>query len=412
MAKARPAPNPKVLIVARSLGIGGTERHISQVAPGLARRGFDVTVYCLEKSGAHLTDVRASPCRLRGAAPGKLGAPTLLNGSLGLIPEMLTSRPDIAHFFLPHATIAGGLAAALTQVPVRIASRRCLDDYQAKRPMLAQLERNVLGGMSAVLGNSRAVTNQLARVAEPWRIGLIHNGIDPAAYATPADRRATRASLGIPADAFVIAKVANLFAYKGHADLLAGLAMARHRLPRAWTLLAIGRDEGTLAALKAQAEALGIAGHIHWLGARRDVPDLLAASDLGVLASHEEGFSNAILEGMAAGLPMAVTDAGGNAEAVEHGITGYVVPPRDPGGLGDAIAAIASNRGLARSMGLKGRQRVAREFSLESVLDKYEELYRTLLAGDGVPASLRPAPVAHRPSASLMERLKSLPQTA
>ncbi len=385
------------------MGVGGTERHLAQIAPGLARRGFDVSLYCIAKEGAELSDLDGGAVRLAGAAPmralrGAGGAVALAAGALGLIPEMLLGRPDIAHFFLPHAFLAGSIAAAITHVPIRIMSRRCQNLYQAKHPRLARLERALHGSMSAVLGNSQSVLDELIGDdgVPPERAGLIYNGVDLAAFSAPFDRSAARASLGIEQNATVIATLANLIPYKGHADLLTGLAHVKDCLPQPWRLLAIGRDGGALAALQAQAAELGLAANIQWLGQRRNIADLLRASDIGVLASHQEGFSNAVIESMAAGLPMVVTNAGGNTEAVVHGATGLVVPTRQPGQLGQAIMQLVSDRPMAEAMGKRARQRAETRFSLTACLDGYEQLYRSLLSGNGVPQEVRGRSSAYR----------------
>lgn len=371
--------------------VGGTERHLAQIAPGLAKRGFDVTLYCLAKDGAQLGELAGTDVKLAGGALSGLGtAVTLVTGALGLIPEMLLGRPDIAHFFLPHAFLAGSIAAALTQVPVRIMSRRCQNHYQAKHPRLARLEHALHGSMAAMLGNSQSVVDELVgEGASPERAGLIYNGVSLAAFATPFDRVGVRASLGLQPDATVIATLANLLPYKGHGDLLSGLATIQDRLPKPWHLLAIGRDGGASGELQVQAKQLGLERNILWLGQRRDVADLLRASDIGVLASHQEGFSNAVIESMAAGLPMVVTNVGGNAEAVQHGLTGWVVPARNPERLGEAIARLATDGPLAQAIGARARQRAQTHFSLTACLDSYEQLYRSLLAGQGVPHALR-----------------------
>src|SRR5208282_1725368 len=127
---------------------------------------------------------------------------------------------------------------------------------------------------------------------------LIYNGIEMPPPATAADRQRVRGALHLPSDTLAITVVANLVAYKGHRDLIAALALLNDRLPQ-WRLLAIGRDDGIGAELKRQAKALKISDNILWLGERADVGELLAASDIFVLPSHQEGFSNALLEAMA-----------------------------------------------------------------------------------------------------------------
>jgi glycosyltransferase involved in cell wall biosynthesis len=147
----------------------------------------------------------------------------------------------------------------------------------------------------------------------------------------------------------------------------------------------VGRDDGIGADLAARAEAAGLAAQVRFLGQRDDVPDLLAASDIAVSASHEEGSSNAVLEAMAAGLGVVATDAGGNAEAIRPGIDGLLVPPRDPAALGAALVALAGDAGLRARLGDAARARATRDFSLTACVDRYAALYRGLLARKATP---------------------------
>ena len=109
--------------------------------------------------------------------------------------------------------------------------------------------------------------------------------------------------------------------------------------------------------LRAQATALSIQDHVRFLDVRDDVPALLAASDIGIIASHQEGFSNAVLEGMAAGLAMAVTAVGGNPEAVIDGECGLVMPAKDPPALARALARLAGDPALRRRLGAAAQRR-------------------------------------------------------
>ena len=140
------------------------------------------------------------------------------------------------------------------------------------------------------------------------------------------------------------------------------------------------RDQGLQAKPDVLARARGIGANVRFMGERRDVPTLLAAADFGILSSWEEGFSNVILEAMTAGLPMIVTDVGGNPEAVLHGETGLVVPSRDPTALGDAVLRLARDPELRRRLGSAGRRRVKQEFSVERCVDSHTSLYEELLA--------------------------------
>jgi glycosyltransferase involved in cell wall biosynthesis len=176
--------------------------------------------------------------------------------------------------------------------------------------------------------------------------------------------------------------VANLIPYKGHEDLIDALAIAAQEIPQDWHLVLAGRDDGIGARLKGKISESGLHDHVSFLGSRTDIPALLAASDLGILCSHQESFANAILEGMAAGLPMIVTNVGGNSEAVVDGVTGIIVPAKDPRQLAEAIVRLARDPSMRNAYGTAARQRVVERFGMERCIALHELLYRKLLTGE------------------------------
>ncbi|MCZ6604400.1 MAG: glycosyltransferase, partial [Alphaproteobacteria bacterium] len=302
---------------------------------------------------------------------------------------MLRLRPAIVHSFLPLSFICAGLAGLITFCPVAVMSRRSLNDYQTRRPLFRAVEHFLFRFMSAGLGNSHAVVKQLLSEGfAPNRVGLIHNGIDLVAFdSATGSRDAVRRARGCPEPGFVIVALANLIPYKGHADLLRALGSIRTELPNGWRLWCIGRDDGIGGDLADLADSLSIADHIAWLGQRNDVPELLAAADLFVHASHEEGFSNAVLEAMAAGLASVVTDVGGNPEAVANGAMGLVVPPRDPPAMADGILDLCRNQERRAAFGKAARCCVETRFSLDSCMQSYHRLYDGLLRRSGATVS-------------------------
>ncbi|WP_339729012.1 glycosyltransferase [uncultured Pseudomonas sp.] len=377
----------RILYVIGSLEVGGAERHVVQVAMRLKKRGWEPELFVLTPGGP-LTHVLLEV----GVPVHGVTFPTwvsrilrndrlrarvgLVITSVALIYTMWHRRPSVIHFFLPAAYVIGGLASFFTKVPARIMSRRSLQNYQVAHPFFAKIERYLHPKMTLVCGNSSAVIRELMTEGiSHQRLRLIYNGIELAPYDTSFDRSAVRTQFGIPDDALVFVLVANLIPYKGHADLIKALARIKEALPEPWLVLCIGRDDGIGTCLQQEADSLGVGSNIRFLGSRSDVPLFLRLADVSILCSHEEGFSNAVLEGMAAGLPMVVTDVGGNAEAVLDGITGYVVPAHNPECLADALlkVALADDRAL---MGDRGRVRVAEKFSMSSCIDAYEALYR------------------------------------
>jgi len=384
-----------ILFVCSDLLVGGTERQLTAIAPGLVRLGWRVSVYSLAGRGplqaelAHGAVTVILPPMNRSPNDTSWIKRIFARGltAVHLAFLMLKARPAIIHFMLPEAYLVGAPLAKLARIPVKIMSRRSLNLYQ-KNSFVRNIEHWLHRSMNAILGNSLNVIRELKGEGVPSaRLGLIYNGIDLDPFADFDARKSERISLGFKPSTFVMCMVANLISYKGHRDLVEALGQMASKLPADWHLLLVGRDDGMGAQLRKQAEQFGIVKNISFLGSRSDVPDLLAASDLGILCSHQEGFSNAILEGMAARLPMIVTDVGGNSEAVIDGVTGLVVPANDPARLGAAIVKLATNQDMRNTFGAAGYARVSGHFGMDRCVAAHDQLYRTLLAG-GAPGDL------------------------
>lgn len=392
LAVPRPLP---ILYVIGSLKVGGAEGHLARVVPALDRERWQPSIYTLHRRGvlAEAVERGGVPVYSPPIPPSLQGRGTLPRVARHiwvfgqLVRHLMRKRPWLVHYFLPASYLIGlpatfvahALTAFTGKLPVRVMSRRSLNLYQRDRPVLGRLERLLHGGCSAVIGNSHAVVAELeAEGVRPERLRLIYNGIE-VPPANRLDGSAKRAELGLSDDALVIVQVANLIPYKGHADLLEAFAKLCREVDGEIVLCLAGRDDGIGAELAAKARALGIVGRVEWLGVRHDVAEILAIADIGVLSSHEEGFSNAVLEGMAAGLPMVVTRVGGNPEAVLDGETGFVVAPHDPAGLAEALSRLSADPALRRRLGAAARERLEKHFSLGRCLEDYERLYGSLV---------------------------------
>lgn len=383
----------KIVVIADSLEIGGTERHLSMVLPLLIAKGWLVNVMLLAKKGALVSVLETqgvpvicllTPSQLQTIQklPGFLGrALRFLICMFSIAKKLKKEENVIVHCFFPEAYLIGMFGARLAKFNgPKLMSRRSLNEYQKRRLGIAWCEKKLHSKTTLILGNSLAVISQLAEEGVPAdHLKLIYNGINLEPFHAVKTRDVTRKNLNIPQDAYVMIMVANLIAYKGHLDLLDALNQIKEHLPHNWRLLCVGRNDGIGSVLKKKAENLGLANHILWLGSRSDIPDLLTAADTGILCSHEEGFSNAILEGMAASLPMVVTNVGGNAEAVLDGETGYVVPARDSKALANAILTLVNNPDKASAFGFAGKARVKTHFALETCVDAYVKLYEECL---------------------------------
>lgn len=378
-----PAPR-SVLFVIGSLERGGAEQQMTMLARKLAARGISCTVFALDGAGPMRPALDAAGVDV--CAMGYLGRPFAVRAAIVLASPLylwwvaVHRRPDVLHAYLPFTNFIGSLAGRLARVPAVITSRRGLGTHQDRLAVWKFVDRwsNALSDL--VTCNSEAVVADTIRrdgIAAS-KVRLVRNGLELASFDSAAERTRRRAELGLDESTRAIVTVANLIPYKGHADLLDALGRLPPGLPP-FRLFLAGRDAGIGGELSRQADGLGLGSRVVFLGERRDVPQLLAAMDVFVLPSHEEGSSNALIEAMAAGLTLIATGVGGNTEALDGGSLGRLVPPRDPDALSRALADVlrASDPGKPPDEALMAHAQ--RTYSADALTDASLALYREVL---------------------------------
>ncbi len=391
--------NQTIIIFIGSLEVGGTEKHLASIIPPLIDRGWNIQIITYIKKGIIGSELEGKQIPVENLVTYRIDSiihklPKFLKrilrftaATFALSRKIRTLQEEkgngiILHCFLPEPYLIGTIAVFLSKFSgFFIMSRRSLNCYHKKHPGTAFLERKFHKKTAFILGNSQAIINELKGEGVPEeKLKLIYNGVDLLRFTAidPVNARLNlRKSLGIPEQSLVFIIVANLIPYKGHTDLLDALAEVKESLKN-WHLIVVGRDDGILNTLREKSDNLGLSENIIWLGPRQDIVDLLYTADIAISASHEEGFSNVVLEGMAAGLPMIVTDVGGNKEAVEHEVTGLVVPAKNPGVLGQALLNLASDPNKREKLGRMAKKRVSELFSLQACVESYDKLYQSL----------------------------------
>lgn len=212
----------------------------------------------------------------------------------------------------------------------------------------------------------------------PDKIVRIYNGINVEQFQVQAPER-LRTEFRLPANATVVGCVANLRKTKGHAFLIPAARLVIDQLPDCH-FFAIGDiDPDISRPLFELVEKLHLEDRFHFLGFRRDVPQLLGELDVFVIPSVSEGFPLVALEAMAAGRPVVSTRCGGPDEVVEDGVTGLMIPPGDPGAIARALMILLSNRQLAMGLAKRGRARVEAGFTIEKMVGEHELVYERLL---------------------------------
>lgn len=373
---------PRILYVIGSLGLGGAEKQMATLIEHIRQLNFSCQIFALEPIGpwnAYLKNIRV-PIHDGGyfsEKPNIMKLTLLISAQLRLIRTIRAIRPDVIHAYLPLANFLASLAGRLSGIPLIISSRRALGTHQERYRGWRFFDAISTYLSNYVTANSKAVADDTIKrnCGKKSKLVVIHNGIDSDPFISASKHRsAVRHKLGISPTEKVIIVVANLIPYKGHLDLIEAMVTVSKRFPNC-NLLLVGEDRGISNDLQKKTHVLGIHKKIKFMGQRRDVADLMAAADLSVLPSHEEGFSNVILESMAAALPVVATNVGGNSEAVLNGITGWLVEPHNPENLAEKIIDVLEDPQKARKWGRSGRERVIESFHIEKMIKEHLRLY-------------------------------------
>lgn len=375
---------PAVVQLIDSFNQGGSERQALQLTRLLAESDrFKVRLACLSSEGS-----------LR---------PTIDDLALGEIPSfplnsfydvnavkqlrhfvawLKSSRIDVIHTHDFYTNIFGMTAATLARLPVRIASMR--ETAGMRTPTQKRAQRIAYSLAHQVVANSNAVRDTLiAGGMAPEKVTVIYNGVDFGRLTVPATSRCeTLSTLGLHSEAIkhrrFISIVANMrHDVKDYPMFLRAARRVKQAVPDAAFLLA---GEGELKhSLQALANELGVQDSTYFLGHCERIAELLDVSEICVLSSKAEGFSNSILEYMAAARPVVATNVGGASELIAEGDTGYLVASGDDEAMAARLVSLLQDPQKAKAMGEFGKRLVQQKFSCEAQLARTEALYNRLL---------------------------------
>ena len=373
----------RVVHLITGLGVGGTETALLRLLRQLDRRVVQSTVVSMTGGGVMADRIRAA-----GIPVDDLGMRRGLPNPLAvgrLHARLRRERPDILQTWLYHADLLGMVSGSLARVPAIAWNIRCssMDERYVRglNGLTVRLLARCSGLPAAIVSNSKVGIHYhqgLGYRARRW--AMIPNGFDVDAFRPDQSaRRDVRAELGLDAGAALIGLVARYDPVKDHRTFLRAAAQLAPRQPDAHFVLVgagIDRNNAQLAPL---ANDPALAGRLHMLGERSDVPRLTAALDVATCASTSEGFPNIVGEAMACGVPVVTTDVG--AARLVVGATGSVVPAADPtalaAGWGELLALDASQR---IALGSAARDRIVQEYSIAATAAQYADLYRSLRA--------------------------------
>jgi glycosyltransferase involved in cell wall biosynthesis len=357
----------KVLHVVTSIIRGGAETHVVELARGQVNRGASVQVaYLKDEQYWHQALVKAG-VEVTCLGMARYGDPRPI---VRLRAIMRRFRPDILHAHLPPAELHARLALAVGGPVKAFVISRHLDESFYRGPWHRALGRWVARRADSVIAVSDAVREHSHRYLgiSRARTRTIRHGIDlePFARVTPADTKRLRAEWGAIDDTMVVGTVGRLMPQKALPVLLEGFARYRALCSRPSRLVVVGY--GPLETeLKARSFELGLADAVVWAGFRDDIPVVMCSFDVFALSSQYEGFGLVLLEAMAAGKPVVATKVSAIPEVVEDGVTGLLVPAKDPDALSAALVKL-ENVALRNKLGAEGRKR-ASQFTLDGMID-------------------------------------------
>jgi glycosyltransferase involved in cell wall biosynthesis len=379
-------------VIAR-LNVGGPAQHVILLTAGMDRARF-LTTLITGTVGAGEGDL-SSMAWARGVEPivipelGRAVHPMRDLASLGKLVQLFRQlRPDIVHTHTAKAGALGRLAARLAGVPksVHTFHGHALEGYfsPAATQLFLRIERVLARMTDRIVTVSPRLRHSLLamRIGRPEQVEVIPLGLDLDRFLQmPRSRADLRLSLRIPAGAALLGIVGRLVPIKDHPTLLQALALFPDS-GQSPHLLVVGDGERR-EELRRLTHELGLASRVHFLGWRDDLEAILGGLDVVICCSRNEGTPLALIEAMAAGVPVISTDVGGVGDLVSHGKTGWLVPPGDPAALAHGIEILQDDPGLCRRLVAAARSAVLERHHVSGLIQRMETLYADVLAEKG-----------------------------
>lgn len=382
-----PQDPPRIWILVLALSIGGAEQTIVELVNGMDREKFDVTIWTVFGTNPLAGDLEDDvQVKTLGVAPtrgeeaheitGVANPAMYLLAPLSFLRTVRRENPDVLHSFLFYDNITSRIAGLVSPSTTVITGERGFHNSLGVFSRI--LDRITLPLSDVIVSNSRAGADYYAeRGVDRSNLRVIPNGRDLERY-RDATSDGVRNEFDVPPGVPLVGTVGRLVERKGHRDLLRAWAGVMEANPDAH-LLIVGHGPKR-DSFEAVANDLDIEATVHFTGSRSDVPELLDAMDLFVFPSHWEGLPGAILEAMAAGLPIVATRVTGNVELLSDGSTGILVPAHDPIALGTSIQRLLSDTQHAGTLGQRAQNVAFERYTRERMVQEFEGLYDDLTA--------------------------------
>ena len=361
------------LFIVTGLNRGGAEIQVFYLAKGLRDRGWSAEVVSMLEGGTIVDDFRQAgiPLHQLGIRRGVPDPRAILR----LRNIIRNFRPDIVHSHMVHANLLARITRLVCPMPVLISTAHNMTEGR-RWTEIAYRVTDSIGDLTTIICNAAAERYVRVGSVPSERLKVVVNGLPVEQFRPDVNSRAQiRRQLGIREE-FVWLAVGRFEPPKDYANLINAIA----QVPSNRSLLLIAGDGPLRPDIEKLASDLKVSDRIRFLGIRKDISALMGAADGYVMSSAWEGLPMVLLEAAASGLPIVATNVGGNAEVVRDGISGYLVPPSDSIALALTLRKMEQMPTPVRTtMGLTGRNFVVTNYSISSVLDEWESIYRALI---------------------------------
>jgi len=369
-----------ILQITNNLGIGGLERVVVNLCRHLNRERFNVSVCCLNFRGPFAEELESVSIPVYLTPHKTDGTDYLVFWNLQKI--MRETRPDIVHTHNTNALFDGFLASVLAGVPLKIHTDHARKFPDKIRYMFAE---SVIGlFLDHIVAVSEETRQNLIRYEKISgdKISVVNNGIDGSRYDISIDGEKKKQELGLGTFRNILGLGVRLTPQKGIIHLIHAAPLILDNHPD--TAFVIAGDGYLMPDLKAAVQSLKIEDNFFFLGPRLDLPEILQIIDVYVLPSEWEGLPLVILEAMAAGRAIVATDVGGNSVAIEHGKSGYLVPPKDPAALAEKVCDLIADPQKRAVFSSAAQKRFYASFEVRHMAHEYEQIYLRLARAKGL----------------------------
>ncbi len=367
----------KVLYLITELSIGGAQKALYRLLKSLDRSSFDPVVVCLyNRTGLVSKQIQELDIEVIGL---EMNAKWRWDAFWRLGKNLSQYKPTILHTWMFHANLPGRILGQIARIPIIISSERTMGQEGYLRRFLNRLTSGLSDAIICVSDNVAIYAAQKIGIYEK-KIFTIPNGIDISAFEASPTQQIARKNNKLPGEKIIIGAIGRPRWVKGFDVLISAVA----KITELNILLLFVGDGPDQYKLRQLVKNIGQSDRIFFWGDQSEIQEILPILDILVNSSFHEGMSNIILEAMAAGLPVVATAVGGTPEVVVDGETGLLVPPGDPDSLAAALLRLIQDKDLRTKMGLAGRKRVRKYFTIEETVRKTETLYFELLREKGL----------------------------